>query len=269
MPFQDYYAAIEEIDPSLSREENLARLRKVAHTWKRDPPVNGGETKRTIASAIETFSSEKLYDAFRKWWEAQEAHVSAPHASEEPAPASVEQRDSAHQDTIFIEGMASALKEVKHSVLELRQLFEARIDRDEGKSKLIEAVVSRLEKYERDFVFNQFQKQIFLDLIGLFDRIEVLRDRPTLGAEFRIDLESLGREVLQILGHQGVFPMENTPSQFDETLQEAVDTVEVYDPEQDKTVTEAARKGFVYQERVLRPEMVVVAKYVKKGDQDD
>lgn len=62
--------------------------------------------------------------------------------------------------------IATRLTKLENNVAELTQLFKEKIDRDEAKRE------PQLQQYEKDFIFENFQKRIFLDIIPLFDRIE-------------------------------------------------------------------------------------------------
>ena len=160
--------------------------------------------------------------------------------------------------------LATRLTKLENSVAELTQLFKEKIDRDEAKRELIKIVTTQLQQYEKDFIFEKFQKRIFLDIIQLFDRIEDVRMYVTLpeSENFNASLESFQTEILQILGRQGVSLIENAPIRFNTDFQEAIERKPTSNPEDDDVIIEVTKKGFMYKETVLlRPEMVVVEKY--------
>ena len=160
--------------------------------------------------------------------------------------------------------LATRLIKLETNVAELTQLFKEKIDRDEAKRELIKTVTTKLQQYEKDFIFEKFQKRVFLDIIQLFDRIEDVRKNATLpeSEDFNKYLKSFQTEILQILRRQGVCLIENAPEKFDTNLQEAIKRKPTSNPEDDDVIIEVMNKGFMYQETVLlRPEMVVVEKY--------
>ena len=160
--------------------------------------------------------------------------------------------------------LATRLTKLETNVAELTQLFREKIDRDEAKRELIKTVTTKLQQYEKDFIFEKFQKRVFLDIVQLFDRIEDVRKYATLpeSEDFNVSLESFRTEILQILGRQGVRLIENAPKRFNMDLQEAIERKPTSNPEDDDVIIEVTQKGFMYQEPVLlRPEMVVVEKY--------
>lgn len=158
---------------------------------------------------------------------------------------------------------ATRLTKLETNVVELTQLFREKIDRDEAKRELIKTVTTKLQQCEKDFIFEKFQKRMFLDIIQLFDRIEDVRKYATLPEpeDFNKSLKSFRTEILQILGRQGVRLIENAPKRFDTDFQEAIERKPTSNPEDDDVIIEVMNKGFMYQEVLLRPEMVVVEKY--------
>lgn len=160
--------------------------------------------------------------------------------------------------------LATRLTKLETTVAELTQLFREKIDRDEAKRELIKTVTMQLRQYEKDFIFEKFQKRVFLDIVQLFDRIEDVKKYANLpeSEDFNVSLESFRTEILQILGRQGVRLIENAPKRFNMDFQEAIERKPTSNPEDDDVIIEVTKKGFMYQETVLlRPEMVVVEKY--------
>ena len=159
--------------------------------------------------------------------------------------------------------LATRLTKLETTVAELTQLFREKIDRDEAKRELIKTVTMQLRQYEKDFIFEKFQKRVFLDIVQLFDRIEDVKKYANLpeSEDFNVSLESFRTEILQILGRQGVRLIENAPKRFNMDFQEAIERKPTSNPEDDDVIIEVTKKGFMYQETVLlRPEMVVVEK---------
>ena len=160
--------------------------------------------------------------------------------------------------------LATRLTKLETNVAELTQLFKEKIDRDEAKRELIKTVTTKLQQYEKDFIFEKFQKRVFLDIVQLFDRTEDVRKYATLpeSEDFNVSLESFRTEILQILGRQGVRLIENASKRFNTDFQEAIGRKPTSNPEDDDVIIEVTKRGFMYQETVLlRPEMVVVEKY--------
>jgi molecular chaperone GrpE (heat shock protein) len=164
------------------------------------------------------------------------------------------------------------LTKLETTIAELTQLFKEKIDHDEAKKKLIEIMTTQLQQYEKNFVFEKFQKRVFLDLIQLFDRIEDVKRHVTSSEleDFCVHLDSFQTEILQILGRHGVTLIENAPKRFNEDFQEAIVRKSTPNPEEDNLIVEVTKRGFLYQGVILlRPEMVAVAKYEERGGKEE
>ncbi|MDI6811619.1 MAG: hypothetical protein QMD80_08170 [archaeon] len=74
MDFYDYYEALKDIiDPSLSREGNLRRLREAHELWRHRADQKSLSKLSFIDGAIDVFGNSKEYEKFRKWWEDRQA----------------------------------------------------------------------------------------------------------------------------------------------------------------------------------------------------
>jgi molecular chaperone GrpE (heat shock protein) len=146
----------------------------------------------------------------------------------------------------------------------LRQLFEDKIREDSARGDLFEKLYRDLAKYRDDFLFNHVIRQVLVDLVGLFDRVDGLLKDAAPERRQEIDpiayIASFRTEILQALRRQEVQLVENSPAVFDESLQEAVDTAPVARQEDDQKVVTVVRRGFRYRGRVLRPECVIVGR---------
>lgn len=159
------------------------------------------------------------------------------------------------QSSVKLEGQLSSIKEI----------YQEKISNDELKNKQFEIMVDELQRYKNNFVFETVQKRIYLELIGINDRIEELLkiingDLPK--EEIVEHLTSLQKQLLQILINQGVDQISKDNIRFDPKYQEAIDTVKTEKPEEDQVVNEVVAKGFIYdKKKILRPEKVVVKIY--------
>ncbi len=141
--------------------------------------------------------------------------------------------------------------------------------RDSAKDILISRVVERLDELERDFLFREFRQPIFQDLMLLCDRA------ATLSAQFEDDaaattaLESIERELLEILRRQGVTPIEVSGTAFNPNLQEALAVESTDNPAMESAVLEVRRRGFAFRGTVIRPQGVMVAKHIKEVAEDE
>jgi molecular chaperone GrpE len=163
------------------------------------------------------------------------------------------------------------LEEIAH----LRHDFETKVKYDESKERLIDSLHRELQAQREGLTF-RILRPLFLDLIGLYDEFD------TLLAYIRLQETPDGREALtsetsaQILKHMSVF-QENIEDIlyrhgvevftvddeiFLPSRQRNIRTIPTTEPSQNKKIARRVRKGFLYEQSVLRPEMVELYKYV-------
>ncbi|MFQ5763091.1 MAG: nucleotide exchange factor GrpE [Candidatus Bathyarchaeia archaeon] len=78
-------------------------------------------------------------------------------------------------------------------------------------------------------------------------------------------LEMVLKEFTDILKRQGLNPIEALGKPFNPALHEAVSQVET-DEYEDDTITQELRKGYIFNNKVIRPSMVQVAKAKKPSE---
>ena len=114
-----------------------------------------------------------------------------------------------------------------------------------------------------------------MELIDLHDdlgkSIRAYRKKIADGQEVTVEtlLSAVGDMQLDIedtLERHGVEAFEAEGEQFDPKLQSALKTVPCSDETQHRVIVERLRKGFRYEERILRPEAVSAYKF-EKADQ--
>jgi molecular chaperone GrpE len=97
-----------------------------------------------------------------------------------------------------------------------------------------------------------------LPAIDNFDRALAAPPAPRADPAFRTGVELIHREFLAALERLGVRPFVAVGQPFDPTRHEAVGRVDRADLE-DQTVVAEPVRGYLFQDRVLRPAQVVVA----------
>ena len=148
----------------------------------------------------------------------------------------------------------------------LTRLFEDKIAEDETKGILFEKLYGELSQYRDDFVFDKILKRLFLDLIGLFDRIVEVKEQVNpselVSGDIIENLNSFCEEILQILKKQEVTLIENAEELFNEEFQEAMDIEVTNIPSDNLKIAQIIKKGFIFRgHRLLRPEIVTIKKY--------
>ncbi|MBP9015087.1 MAG: nucleotide exchange factor GrpE [Candidatus Atribacteria bacterium] len=173
-------------------------------------------------------------------------------------------------------------RELEESVLseveELQSLIEEQKKIIEEKEKIIADYLNDLKRLKADFdnfrkretLFRQdFVKKANRDLISKL--LPVLDDMERAIREARakeIDeamvqgIELIYRKFLNVLGEEGVKPIEVEGHKFDPKYHEAIATVSLPDYE-DYEIVEEIRRGYIYQDEVLRPTQVKVNRISK------
>jgi molecular chaperone GrpE len=114
---------------------------------------------------------------------------------------------------------------------------------------------------ERDDWRRQAQETVLREILPALDNFDrALAVPPAPGADpaFRTGVELIHREFLTALERLGVRPFAAIGQPFDPTRHEAVGRVERADVD-DHTVVAEPLRGYLFQDRVLRPAQVVVA----------
>jgi molecular chaperone GrpE len=114
---------------------------------------------------------------------------------------------------------------------------------------------------EREDWRRQAQEALLREILPAldnFDRALAAPPAPGADAAFRTGVELIHRDFLAALERLGVRPFVAVGQPFDPTRHEAVSRVERADVD-DHTVVAEPLRGYLFQERVLRPAQVVVA----------
>jgi molecular chaperone GrpE len=112
---------------------------------------------------------------------------------------------------------------------------------------------------ERDELRRQAQEQVLREILPVLDNFErALAAEPGGDASFRTGVELIHRDFLKALERVGVRPYGAVGEPFDPQRHEAVGRIERADVA-DHTVVSESLRGYLFQDRVLRPAHVVVA----------
>jgi molecular chaperone GrpE len=113
---------------------------------------------------------------------------------------------------------------------------------------------------EREDWRRQAQEDLLREILPVLDNFDRALVAPAAGGDpaFRTGVELIHRNFLAALERLGVRPFAAVGEPFDPMRHEAVGRVERRDVE-DQTVVSEALRGYLFQERVLRPAQVVVA----------
>jgi len=129
-------------------------------------------------------------------------------------------------------------------------------------------ILAEMENFRKRMVREQSEsvkyanERILCDLLTVIDNVEraVLHSKEKKDFDALINgLELTMKEFAGVLEKYGVKCIESRGQTFDPARHHAVSTVES-DVQQDNTVVEDFRKGYILNDRILRPSLVSVAK---------
>ena len=118
----------------------------------------------------------------------------------------------------------------------------------------------RTERERSEFA-RRAAEDLLLDLLPLVDDLEralAASTKDSDGESYRIGVEMIHRQLLELLRKRHVTPIETVGEPFDPNLHEAV-TQEPSDEYPDGTVVREYRRGYRLGDRLLRAAMVIVA----------
>lgn len=122
----------------------------------------------------------------------------------------------------------------------------------------------RVEKEKKDWTI-QAKSAVILELLPIMDACERAlssfdgAEEPQRGLQqYKRGVELLYKQLSNMLSRLGVVPIQAQGKKFDPNLHEALTRLETMDYEENTVISELTR-GYMYQDRLLRPVQVVVA----------
>jgi molecular chaperone GrpE (heat shock protein) len=149
--------------------------------------------------------------------------------------------------------------------------------------RLFDALHDELRSYKDSFLLDVFHRPIARDLITLFDDLsELHRQTTTLISEqehvttpgnghgahgldrlktIATNMDHIVHFVLEILARMEIQRVEPCTGKLDKQRQRVVSLERAVTPEEDLQISASLKPGFIWRERMLRPEEVVVKKW--------
>ncbi len=150
---------------------------------------------------------------------------------------------------------------------ELLALMRERASRDDGQQRAFDALYEELKQYKEDFIF-QAEKPFLLDLLLFYDSLswfhQSLQRREMSPDVINDSFQYLLDEFLELLYRRDVVPAESN-ERFDRKLHKAVRVAPAPSPAEDWMIEAVLKRGFLRNEKVLRPEEVSVYRHNHDG----
>ena len=188
--------------------------------------------------------------------------------SEETKDISFEQSE---EDQNAIEKIA----EQNGMLLESMKLILSKLDDNNEKGQLIKDLFAKIKDYEQDFVFNNILRRMYLDLIRLYNRVDIMcSDKITEEVDVNQSVkkvQSIRKELLHILEQNGVEVRDVTDLEYNDKICEAIEVRAVEEPDSDMKNVKMLQPAFLYSDRLLKPAKVIIGKYenLKKGKENE
>lgn len=179
--------------------------------------------------------------------------------STEEAPRNADLREEP-PPAVAPEPRASAdiLPQILSELKALGEEFSLKLKYDQAKEKAVDALHDELRQHRGGLHFTLL-RPLLSDLISLHDDLLQLADaKKTSDPQTARTFEGLGGSIKEILARQGVSTLEVQDDVFDRKRQRAIRTVATDQQDLVGSVAERLRAGFIYDDRIVRPEHVAV-----------
>ncbi len=187
-------------------------------------------------------------------------------------PADSAQADSTSAILVKkLEDFQGALGGVTEGMKRLLADFDAKIKYDQSKDRVIDTLHNELQVLRNDLVFKILQP-IASDLVQFHDDMDAFTSRQVEGEGEQRGLESTRqflKDIQDILDRFGFELYRSEGDSFDRALHRAIRAENTNEAELDMRIAQRLRLGLRYGERILRPEYVVVYKYVPEESQGE
>lgn len=177
--------------------------------------------------------------------------------------SSQQQKSSAETLTIINE-IKQENTDIKSRIASLENEFKNKIRLDEVKEKQFEVMMNELERYKSNFIFNAVQKRLFIEIIEISDKVaDIMKVANAEGSKEDLikHIESLRKQFDQLFINQGIEKIVSKSDLFDGQVQEATDAVSTNVKEENQKVVEVLKEGYRFDQKLIRPQKVVVKKY--------
>jgi len=159
-----------------------------------------------------------------------------------------------------------AVRSLVDEMQSLRQDFETKLQYDETKALQVKNLHEELKVHKEDLHFH-ILRPVFMDLINMYDDMSKSIESASGKAEdapgqMIHNLEIFREAIEEILRRNGVETVVSEDDLFQASRQRSLRAVVTNDPALDKRIARRVRKGFVYENKLLRPEMVETYRYV-------
>jgi len=179
-----------------------------------------------------------------------------------------------HPQNSYLKLIHQQLKLLEQNQQEMTKEFQAKLKYDKHKDQLIDKLHKELQAYKDD-VIKAAMTPIVKDLIMLNDNIYKLVENyrnssdPLDGEEILNHLFAVTNDINDVLYRQGIETFSSPDEKVDLMKQTIFKTIKTADQSKEKHLAERLRKGYVWDEQMIRKELVSVYVYDEMAKQDE
>lgn len=184
------------------------------------------------------------------------------------------ERENGEDGTTADSGRDTTSEAVLAALSSLSDRFDQRIRHDDVREKMFNALHEQLRKAESDQALER-NKGLYRALLGIYDEIGRIEARQVAavteeGASKAVvaaleDTRALREDMIDLLERENIVRVaaaeDAVGAPFDRRVQQALGTVPTADARLDNRVARVVKDGFLYGERTLRPQQVMVWRY--------
>ncbi len=168
--------------------------------------------------------------------------------------------------------LLSILK-VNHRMLhEIKDTIQNRLEYDAVKEKAFDKLYDEMRRQkEASDLLDRAVKPVLSDLLLLYDSMKnfessFINNQSLSSEDAKQNFKYIMDELMEILYRQEVTPIdENLSEVFNSKLQKATKTENTESKEDDFKIVSIVRRGFVWRDKVLRPQEVVIKRFLNKA----
>jgi len=166
--------------------------------------------------------------------------------------------------------LSDDLKRIGDEIGQMRQMVQDRLSNDKVREKAFDQLYEELRQYKDDFLF-QAEKPLLLDLLLFYDSLNWFQEslvKQEMSPDVVADsFQYLIDEFLEVLYRRDVLPLEETET-FDRRVHKAVKVSPTTDKKLENKVAQVLKRGFHRNDKLLRPEEVVIHRLAGATDED-
>lgn len=200
------------------------------------------------SNEYDSYSTEKMEEDIKSCDKTREEECHAPNDEDSNSDCSINEGAAvAHEN---IEGQTAQLEQ---KITELKDMYV----RSQAEIQNIQRRNQEEQKKTREYAISSFAK----DLVAVKDYLEMaLKDESGNFEMMKMGVDLTLKQLVQVFeGHKIKEITPKSGDKLDPNLHQAMDAVEV-EGQDSNTIVKVMQKGYVLNDRVLRPAMVTVAK---------